>query len=316
MNTKYKIRNTRYGIAILLLFFVVAPGVAYASTLYFTVPDEPIYEGDVFSIEVRVDSKEEAINAVQADVEFGSDFFEASQADNTNSILSFWPRVPTFDNKTGDVLFSGGLPSPGFQASGGLVGKITFRADKVGQTSLNFSNTSRVLLNDGLGTETSLDKRNISLTILNAPEGYQPKGADVIRDTTPPDAFTPIISHNKYIYDGKYFVAFKTKDYESGISHYEVREKVGDIWGDWKTARSPQVLQNQRGEVTVFVKAIDRAGNEQVGVLKVNIPKKKLYLLYILIIAVLLTIFIVILRRKILKFVIAKYQKVKFWQRN
>ena len=315
MDIRYKTYNTKYiFILLLVVISVAAPSAAQAATLYFTVPDEPIYQGDVFTVELRVDSEEEAINAVQADVEFSSNFFEVTRADNTNSILNFWPRVPSFDNESEDVLFSGGLPNPGFQGSSGLIGTITLRAENAGQTSLNFSDTSRTLLNDGLGTEAFLETRDIALNILVPPEGYQPKETDIIRDTTSPDAFTPIISRSKYIYDGKYFVAFETQDHESGISHYEVQEKIGDIRGNWQVAVSPYLLQNQEGDVTVFVKAVDRAGNERMGVVEISIFKKKLYLLYIILLVIVFLIFCtVIWRHKISRFVIVGYRKVKLW---
>ena len=311
--------NIKYKLILLMLassfLFFAAFGVN-AAVLYFVEPQEAIYESDIFSVEVRVDSVVEAINAVQADVIFSSDFFEVISADNTNSILNLWPRVPSFDNETGKVLFSGGSPDPGFQGSSGLIGTITLEAKNTGQTSLNFSDTSRVLLNDGLGTEASLEAQSIALNILAPPEGYQPKEVDIISDTIPPDAFIPIVSHSKYIYDGKYFVAFETQDHESGISHYEVQERIGDVWGDWQVAVSPYMLQNQEGDITVFVRAVDKAGNERIGGVEINISKKRFYLIYIVLTIVLLIIFMVIWRHQISRSVIVNYQKAKVWRRK
>lgn len=63
------------------------------------------------------------------------------------------------------------------------------------------------------------------------------------------------------IFDGKYFLVFATQDKGSGISHYEVCEG-----GKRKCAiaESPYLLQNQKLNQKIFVKAVDKNGNEYI----------------------------------------------------
>lgn len=277
--------------------FIFSYSVAQAATLYFVPPSETIYAGDVFPVEIRLDSDDAPVNAVEANIDFPSGIAEIKSIERTNSILNLWPKEPSFSNSLGIASLLGGLPDPGFHNRNGLVGILYFQAKNEGAGNLSFKNSSRVLLNDGLGSEASLVSSGITLNVIKPPAGYEPKVNVVVPDTTPPDAFTPVISKSKYAFDGKYFVAFQTQDHEFGISHYEVQEKVGTKLGEWKIAVSPYVLETQEGEVTIFVKAVDKAGNETIGTAEITIPKKKLkfigaWLFIFILLAILSAVFV------------------------
>src|SRR5207247_2300689 len=106
-------------------------------------------------------------------------------------------------------------------------------------------------------------------------------------DTVPPEPFEPQISRNPNIFNGKYFLSFAAQDKGSGIDHYEVCEDIGYRIQDlgkiiarflniksyslnscFVTAESPYQLQDQTLKSVIFVKAIDKAGNERI--VKVN----------------------------------------------
>lgn len=281
--------------------FLVFPLVVLGATLYFVPAAEEIYEGDVFLVEIRLDSEDEPINVVQAAMSFSPEALEVISIKKTGSILRFWPDEPAFSNTLGIASFTGGLPNPGFRDSSGLINVITFKAGRLGNTELSFNKTSQVLLNNGLGQKVSLDLKSTLLEVLAPPEGYKPKSVTPIADTTAPDAFTPIISQTDLAFDGKYFVIFETQDLESGISHYEAQELKDDKWGEWKVAVSPYVLENQEGKVRVFIKALDNAGNETIGTAEINISKKGL-LNYLIIISIIVFLGLV-LRKFIQKFI-------------
>ena len=59
------------------------------------------------------------------------------------------------------------------------------------------------------------------------------------------------------------------------------------------------MLDNQEGTVRVFVKAVDNAGNETIGVSEVTMSKKKLSI-YVTILLIALLIFAIV-RKKIVK---------------
>jgi len=59
--------------------------------------------------------------------------------------------------------------------------------------------------------------------------------------------------------DGKYFLVFSTQDKGSGVDHYEVRE---GRFGGFSEVSSPYILKYQSLDKKIFVKAIDKFGNE------------------------------------------------------
>ncbi|MBI3638138.1 hypothetical protein HY227_00125, partial [Candidatus Wolfebacteria bacterium] len=92
-----------------------------------------------------------------------------------------------------------------------------------------------------------------------------------IVDGAPPEEFTPQITRNPDIFDNKWFLVFAARDFESGIDHYEILEKypVRHIFNlirkeKWTRGESPYLLENQNLESDIFIKAVDRAGNEKI----------------------------------------------------
>ena len=299
----YKIicKNARAVLVSLSVMLLVLCGGLYAeaSTLYFAPPSEDIYQGDIFPVEIRLDSTDESINVLQADINFPPGTLEVASFRRTNSIVRFWLQEPSFSNMLGLASLVGGLPAPGFQEEKGLVGVIHFKAVKSGNAKIGFYPTSRALINDGLGNDAPLTLLGAKLVISDFREEYQSKTPVPLLDTISPLAFTPTIGQTESAFDGKYFVTFETQDLESGPSHYEVREFRNDQWGEWKVAVSPYVLDNQEGTVRVFVKAVDNAGNETIGVSEVTMSKKKLSI-YVTILLIALLIFAIV-RKKIVK---------------
>jgi hypothetical protein len=82
-------------------------------------------------------------------------------------------------------------------------------------------------------------------------------------DINPPELFVPELGQSNDILNGAWFVAFSTVDKGLGLDHFEVMEIVDpllSIFGSWKRAESPYVLQDQNLRSYILVKAIDRAG--------------------------------------------------------
>lgn len=286
-------KRERFRVSLAFLFgigFALLPLAARAATLYFVLPPHPVYQGDTFSVGLRVESRDAAINVVDAQVGFTSDTLEVVSFERSRSTFTLWPQEPSFSNPLGLVNISGGLPTPGFQDRNGLIGVLTVRAKKDGIGTIRFLDTSRTLLNDGIGKTAPLAIRNASLSILPPPSGYTPKKLPKIADTIPPQPFVPVVSHTEEAFGGRYFAIFEAIDRESGVDYYEVQEIKNDLGGEWKRAVSPYVLENQEGEVTILVKVVDRVGNETIGMTEATLGKKKILIYYfsVLILAVFL----------------------------
>ncbi|NLW48477.1 MAG: hypothetical protein GXY86_14235, partial [Firmicutes bacterium] len=100
---------------------------------------------------------------------------------------------------------------------------------------------------------------NVTETILN-----------VMVDIQAPLPFTPSANPSGWTNNNRPVISFATTDETSGVNHYEIR--VGD--GDWITSvNSPYQFANALpdGELTIWVKAVDKAGNVTIGEVKLYI---------------------------------------------
>ena len=90
--------------------------------------------------------------------------------------------APTYSNSDGTIHFQGGLPTPGIKTSGGVISTVTFRIKAAGKATLRYAATSRVLLNDGAGTNilTSTSTAEFTLKI-------PPPAGPVVTSPTHPD---------------------------------------------------------------------------------------------------------------------------------
>lgn len=163
-----------------VLFYALIPLAIKAATLYLMPQSQTIYQGNTFIVEARLDTEDEEINAIKADLEFPPDSLEILDFNKGGSILTLWAREPVFSNEEGFISFAGGLPG-GFKGKG-LVLKMTFLAKEIGKASVSFKENSQVLLNDGKGTPAVLMFLEGDYKVEERPEGLP-----VIFSRTHPD---------------------------------------------------------------------------------------------------------------------------------
>lgn len=88
-------------------------------------------------------------------------------------------------------------------------------------------------------------------------------------DKTPPEKFSPEADPVDNA-EERPIIAFTASDTTSGIDHYEL--KVDD--GDWVKVENPYKLPKiSSGKHTIFVKAVDKAGNETVGQVAISVKE-------------------------------------------
>ncbi|MFH1656963.1 MAG: cohesin domain-containing protein [bacterium] len=155
-------------ISLILVAFSVSPATAGATTLYLAPQSQNIYQGDSFLVEIRIDTAGEDINAVEANLNFPAELLQAVDISNGSSIFNLWAKVPTEDS-TGKISFIGGV-SKGFKGDG-LLAKISFLAKQSGQAIINFKEDSKVLLNDGQGSESPTNFLAGDYMIITKPAG-------------------------------------------------------------------------------------------------------------------------------------------------
>ncbi|MFA6098039.1 MAG: cohesin domain-containing protein [Patescibacteria group bacterium] len=82
-------------------------------------------------------------------------------------------------------------------------------------------------------------------------------------DTVLPSPIETIVSRDRTLYDGKYFLIFSAVDRTSGVDHYDIIE-------DGKKsshAVSPYILSDQTRQEMIEIRAFDKAGNVRTAVL-------------------------------------------------
>jgi len=215
-----------------------------------------------FSVGLRIDAKNQ-INAISVGI-FIPPEITLIDAVIGNSIINFLVEKPSFDESSRILTFSGIIPG-GFQ--GEKEPLLTIKIKTVGQEGkeiLTFNKEkTKIYLHTPEGVEDSLELESLTLPIIKGRENIIIKNDD----NDPPENFKPEISRDPNIFENRRFLVFATQDKGSGVEYYKVKEtrqKFFSIFSKWTSAESPYILRDQKMRSYVFVKAIDKAGNERI----------------------------------------------------
>lgn len=247
--------KTTSAFLLLLTLFVARP--VLATEIRLDTHKAEINSGEQFLVDVVIHS-EESLNAVEGRLIFPTDKLLVKEIRDGNSAINFWVEKPHIET-SGIILFSGITPG-GFSGANNIIFSVVFEAKNTGVTSLVLQDT-KALLNNGLGTESTLLTHNAAVSIKPG-DGNTRK--EILTDTELPEDFSPTIESNPNIFAGKYFLVFASQDKISGIANYKVRE---GRWGWFDEALSPYFLRHQSLDRNIYIKAIDKAGNERTIVL-------------------------------------------------
>lgn len=136
---------------------------------------------NTFDVSIILNTNGRSINAVDAIIKFPPDKLQVVSPSLGRSIIGIWATPPTFNNQNGTLRFQGGIPSPGINTSSGVISTITFRVKSIGTATVNFSDESKVFLNDGLGTNILTTKSGGIYNLILPP----PAGPMVVSPTHP-----------------------------------------------------------------------------------------------------------------------------------
>ncbi len=244
---------------------------ASAARLYF-VPSKGDFSSDAtLIVDLKIDTEGQSINTIEGYLRFSKDIFALEKISDGSSIISFWVKKP--EDGAGNIAFAGVIPG-GYLGQDGLLMRIFLKPKKEGYGTLEAEPNSKVFLNDGLGTEAGLKFTATSFNIIEPGAAVPivpktPKPPTIIVDTEAPEAFSPQIARDPNIFDGKWFFVFATQDKNSGIDRYEIQETKGKqpISDNWTAAESPYRLTDQKLYSYIFVKAVDKTGNERIAML-------------------------------------------------
>ncbi len=239
---------------ILIFIFGFIPSVKGqqdAASLFLSPSSGTFHVGSTFDISVLLNTGGNNINALRADLKFDPKKLQVASPTAGRSFISVWISQPTYSNVTGRLTFQGGTPSPGINTSSGLISTITFRAIAPGATSISILETSKVLLDDGKGTDIlSWMGRGMYEISLPPPEGPR------VFSPTHPDQNKWYKNNNptlkwekeKWVTDFSYIIdqdfggvpdsvsedlgnSVSYADLEDGLWYFHVKAKKGGVWG-------------------------------------------------------------------------------------
>lgn len=176
---KYKQKVFGFFLIFFLLFFLSFKADAAILTLS---PNSGSFSvGSTFDVSLFLNTEKESVNAIEVGLSFPADKLQLVSPSTGKSIISVWTAPPTFSNQTGKINLQGGIPG-GINVSNGLFTTLTFRVKGVGSAILKFLDETRVLLNDGLGTD-GLKQTEGAIFKLTLP----PPGGPIVISETHPD---------------------------------------------------------------------------------------------------------------------------------
>lgn len=184
--------------------------------------------GQSLTVTVKLNSAGQAINAGEATVTWTPATLQFVSVSSSGSIFKYWPIDPVVRG-TSTVIFSGGLPSPGFNGSAGTVVRLSFRAKTAGQATVNFSG-ARILANDGLGTDLYTGQSAATYTVKGGATSA-PTTADVPNRPTPTVTSTTHADQSTWYQIAEVKLAWSKPSGLQGVS-YSLTEDAGSTPDD------------------------------------------------------------------------------------
>lgn len=238
-------------ISILIISFAVAqPVQAGNAFLYLSPSSGSFLVGSTFTVSIFVNTEGNEINLVWADLKFPSDKIQITSPTAGTSFITEWNIPPNYSNEKGIVSFRGGIPG-GIITSAGLVSSVTFRVVSSGEAKIEFGEESKILLNDGKGTNILTKTLDGNYHLLIPP----PEGPQVFSSTHPnsdvwyPDS-SPGFSWEKEEGVNDFSWSFDQNpngrpdgisegnqnevsfsNVSDGIWYFHLRQKKGEVWG-------------------------------------------------------------------------------------
>lgn len=164
----------------LAFFFLLSGEKASAATLSLTPGSGTFEVGSTFDVSVMLNTEGKSVNAIKASLFFSANILQVASPSAGQSTVTLWASPPTYSNTSGTITLEGGFPN-GANLTNGLVTRITFRVKGTGTAIVKFQDNSKVLLDDGKGTET-LSQTNNGIYTLTLPA---PAGPEVVSETHP-----------------------------------------------------------------------------------------------------------------------------------
>ena len=253
-------KNKRLQIFFLFLLFIPASAGIAASQPYaqpaapkvallLSPEAETVLVGSMFDIAVLLDTRGNSVNTIELNIKFPADKLEIIKPVKDKSLFSIWLEPPIYSNTEGTARLVG-IITNGITTQSGVISTITFKAKNTGKAIVSVSPASKVLINDGLGTETEINLGRGTYTISPKPPGgiqvfsethpyqdvwYNNNQASVSWDGEGLEGFSFILDNKPFtVPDDISDTQEVTKVYEGlgdGLWYFHVKAKKNGVWG-------------------------------------------------------------------------------------
>lgn len=238
-------------IGLCVLFLAPAAHAAGEATLILGPSSGTFYVGSTFDVSILLDTKNVSINTAEIELSFPADKLQLASPSVGQSIIQLWPAPPVFSNREGKIYFLGGIPAPGVVTSRGVVLTLTFRVVAPGSAEIRFGDRTKILANDGRGTNV-LGQSPPAFYRFTVP----PPEGPVVSSPTHPDQekwyrdSNPVFVWPKGPFSDAYSYSLDdnpsgfpdtlpegertTSSFESagpGILYFHIRERASGTWG-------------------------------------------------------------------------------------
>ena len=218
--------------------------------VFFSPSTGSFLEGSTFEVSVFTNTYDKSINTIKLHVKFDPNKLSVINRSGNTSVVGIWLQTPSYSNTTGSIQLTGAIPN-GLVTDSGLITTLTFKALITGETYLEILPDTKILLNDGSGTEAVTEFGHGQYTIL--PKA--PKGVEVFSDTHPfqdewYNSNNPVLQWQKtegvsqfsYVLDDKPFTVpdnsqisttttISFNNLPDGIKYFHLRAQKQGVWG-------------------------------------------------------------------------------------
>jgi hypothetical protein len=292
-----------YRFLLAFLFFLLFPVFTFGATFYFDADISEFGIGQTFQMDLILNTENKKINAIEGSIYFEENILELKEIREGNSIVNFWIEQPSKDKKN-SITFSGIIPG-GYQSEKGFIFSLIFYAKTDGKSEVGVR-SAKILMNDGLGTPVFVNIVPFRF-LISKQIPVDPSIVKDLEDAEAPEHFIPQIAQEETMFGKKWFLVFATQDKGSGIDKYFVYETKYEkniekiSHKKWIETKSPYLLLDQNLKSFIYVKAIDKAGNERIVFARPRYPIKwyEVWWIWGAIASIILIIFIAFVIKKI-----------------
>ncbi len=269
---------------------------AKAAEIELGLPAEAVV-GQVLTLNVNIDQLKEPANGVSGALIYDPKTIKINKILDGGSVVSLWLK-PIEIVLEGRIEFAGITP-------GGLISGKLFSLELISGTeglqSVKLQDL-KLVLNDGSGSSYMALDQEAKINFINT-STQNTTLALKAKDTTPPLPFTVEIVQDNTLFNNQWFAVFNAYDQDSGIAYYEIAESLVNTRDNlfWVKTQNPYLLKDQHRRSFVFVKAVDREGNETVMAVQPLIKSFNWNNTYFYVIIFIITVLILLIRTKFKK---------------